>query len=562
MKLFKKALKSTLILSVVAFSIIACDKDFASIDSDIINEETATNFNTTSEQYNVISYTDALGPVQTNGLPVGMLGVYNDPTYGRTSASIVTQVNTSLLNPTFGEGIILDSVVITIPYFSSNIGLNEDNAINYQLDSIIPRSDNYKPIKLSVFENNYFLRNFDPTTDFDTPQSYFSDKSASNSEQINNADLEGRLIHEIDVLEISNKGIILTDGNETEATVTQRLPPAIRLAYKNNIPENAADIAYWQEKILSQEGNTTLSNSNNFNNYFRGLYFKAEPLDEDGSLILFNLAQEIANVTLYYTRDSSTIDGETEQATYTLTFGPNRVNFFDNTFTQTISDGDDQEGDSRLYLKGGEGSIAKIKLFDGQNEDEDENTDNTFEAWRKQFVNLDEEGNFESSKRLVNEAFLVFYVDQDALNGQEPERIFLYNNSNNFPLTDYFLDIQNNTLPRLSIPNHLGVLQKDETTEAGIKYKIKITSHINDLLINNTENVELGLAVSGNVNLEGTFSQAIVQTLDNTEIRVPISSLITPRGTILHGNKSTTKPLFLEVIYTCLETDIDCPENN
>jgi hypothetical protein len=179
-------------------------------------------------------------------------------------------------------------------------------------------------------------------------------------------------------------------------------------------------------------------------------------------------------------------------------------------------------------------------------------------------VNLDDQGNFTSSRRLVNEANLVFYVDQEATRGQEPDRIYLYNSLNSSPLTDYIFDSENNTLPIFSKPNHLGILRRDETTNKGIKYKMKITAHINDILIRNTQNVPLGLAVSGNVNLEGVFGQRMEQTVGDAQKNVPLSSLISSRGTVLHGNKSENldKRLYLEIFYTCLETDIDCPQDN
>ena len=82
----KIALKYLAILAVLIFSFIACDKDFASINSDIINDDTAANFLIKDTVYNenIIAYTKALDPVQTNNLPVNMLGVYNDPNYGTT----------------------------------------------------------------------------------------------------------------------------------------------------------------------------------------------------------------------------------------------------------------------------------------------------------------------------------------------------------------------------------------------------------------------------------------------------------------------------------------------
>jgi len=182
-------------------------------------------------------------------------------------------------------------------------------------------------------------------------------------------------------------------------------------------------------------------------------------------------------------------------------FGPNRINFMENNFTTPIVDGDETEGDSRIYLKGGEGSLARIKLFDGENTDDDPEM-NAFEVFKNTFVETDEEGNYVKTKRLINEANLVFYVDQEIVQDGEPNRIYLYDIENKTPLFDYFTDIGNSSIPSFSKFNHLGPLQRvdNEPNGDGIKYKLKITEHINDLILRDSANVELGLAVSINVN--------------------------------------------------------------
>ena len=98
----------------------------------------------------------------------------------------------------------------------------------------------------------------------------------------------------------------------------------------------------------------------------------------------------------------------------------------------------------------------------------------------------------------------------------------------------------------------------DESTGEGIKYKFRITEHINNLLINDSTNVELGISVSLNVNLEELVQQQ-VQTNDGSELTVPISSVLSPRGTVLHGNNTSdeSKRVYLEIYYTCLEEDCD-----
>ena len=557
-------------LQIIAFgliilSFIACDKDFATLESDIINDVNATNFDILSEQYDIITYTQAIGPVQTNGLGLNTLGVYDD-SYGRTTSSFVTQVTTSAFDPDFGDEVAIDSVVLKIPYFSVATEIDEDGNITYELDSVIGRD----PIKLSLFESNYFIRDFDPNAEFNESQAYFSNKSASTTETISDAALEGEELTFVDydvdgnmipvgnTIEISEEGYILTepdneDDDDTDPQVLLRDSPGIRIKL---------DTTFWRNKIIDKEGESVLSSQNNFAEYFRGLYFKAVPVNDDGSFFILNVGAQTSNITIYYTRlTASTSDdaGETEQATYQLSFGPNRINFMDNDFTAPINDGDAVTGDSRIYLKGGEGSLARINLFNGDDVDEDPEM-NAFEIFKNTFVETDEEGNFVKAKRLINEANLVFYVDSDAiqtpdiLQDGEPNRIYLYDIENKTPLFDYYADVGNASLPSFSKYNHLGPLQRvdDEPNGNGIKYKLRITEHLNNLILSDSTNVELGLAVSININLEESFAQRKVQTDDNSDFTTPISSIITPRGTVLHGNNTEdeSKKVYLEIYYT------------
>jgi len=143
----------------------------------------------------------------------------------------------------------------------------------------------------------------------------------------------------------------------------------------------------------------------------------------------------------------------------------------------------------------------------------------------------------------------------------------LYDVDNKTPLVDYFFDGVNNVLPSLSIANHLGPLQRvddDDPDSDGVKYKLRITEHINNLLINDSTNVELGMTVSLNVNLEGQISQREIQLIDDSDITIPTSSVLTPRGTVLHGNNTEdiSKKVYLEIYYTCIDEDDDCENEN
>ncbi|WP_299366012.1 DUF4270 domain-containing protein [Winogradskyella sp.] len=551
-----------LVFILITLSFIACDNDFSTLESDAINDGVATNFDIVDDTYDIITYTNTLGPVQTNGLVLNTLGLYDDETYGRVESDFVTQLTLTNYAPDFGDDVQIDSVALYIPYFFSITEIDEDENIIYDVDSII----GMEPISLSLYESNYFIRDFDPNGEFSERQAYFSNRSASPTEMISDAALEHQELTFVDyddegnmfvvdnIIEINDEGYILRgpeppeeEDEEVEASIT-RLPPGMRIMLEPT---------FWQDKIINQQEQAVLSNENNFLEYFRGLYFKAETINDTGSFLFLSMASTATNITIYYSRlTESTTDDETarEQASFEMRFAGNSINFLDNDFNMSIPDGDPDTGDARLFLKGGEGSIARIKLFNGEDLDDDDDTMNTFEEWKNEFVETDAEGKFVRAKRLINEANLVFYVDQDMVNGGEPDRLYLYDIDNKAPLTDFFIDITNNTLPSFSKLNHLGPLQRvnDEPNGDGIKYKFRLTEHLNNLLLRDSTNVELGLSVSLNVNLEGPSVQREVQTADDSDLRSPISSVMSPRGTVLHGNNTEdeSKKVYLEIFYT------------
>jgi hypothetical protein len=547
MKKIKISLRNLALFTIVLTSLVACDKDFANIDSDIINNDNASHFETLDTLFNVIAYTKKLNPVQTNDLPVNALGLYPDPgsPYGRSSATFVSQIRGNLTDPDFGTNAVIDSVILTVPYFSTPINTTAEGLTEYSLDSVFGNGT----IKLSIYESNYFLRDFDPTaTDINTSQNYYANKSTG-SNNINDSQLEGFLLYQNSNFKANPSQIILTEVNdENEEVESTRLAPSLRIKFDDDVQQ------YWQEKIIDMAGQTELSNLNNFNDYFRGVYFKAEPntLNTPGQMLLLDMANNASNITIYYTRDPFSEDADRTQTTYTFNFTGNRVNFLANDFD--LITGNEEAGDENLFLKGGQGSIAELKLFGGDDIDSDNTTDNSFEQFKKYFVDINEDdGSFIRSRKLINEANLVFYVNQTEVNGDEPNRIFLYDMNNNIPLADYFFDAENTFQPEFSRISHLGPLERenDEATGDGIRYKIKITEHLNNILLRDSTNVKLGVAVSGNINLESNTLQNDLLS-ENDSDKVPVSSIVSPRGTVLYGNNTLDedKKLYLEVFFT------------
>lgn len=587
------SIKAMIVLLALILSFNACDKDYASIGVDVIGN---TNFETNSISYPVITFNNKTKPVQTNNLTSNLLGIYNDPVYGTTSANLLSQLNlaTGSQNRTYGVNIKLDSVVLSIPYFSevnSEEPTDEDGNKNYVLDSVYGNEDT--PIKLSIFKNNYFLRDFDPNTDFVENQKYYSNGETSLGSPISVSEIEQELIYENDTLKVDNSEIILTTVNSTdgEVEITSRLEPALRIKL---------DSLFWKELIIDKIGEPELSNTNNFKEYFRGLYFKVESSVMDGHMFLLNMSSSNSNVTLHFSsvaefddddndgipniadadidgdgnidegsldtdldgiKDASDadVDGDgnideglldinsdgisdevlaVNSNTIVLNFNGNRVNIFDNsqfnaTILSEIENSNTLEGDEKLYLKGGEGSMAVVDLFGGVDSPEYLEFKSHQDDW------------------IINEANLIFYEDESTINGENHsnDRLFVYDLKNNLPLTDYFRDSQSTINPFNSVLGHLGKRYTD--AQGNNKFKIKITEHINNILLKDSTNTKLGLTISSNVNSYDTSDLLGVTESDDVK-KISTGTVLSPKGTVLYGNNTSLsdKKVKLEIYYT------------
>ena len=147
MKKRHTALINIALFTLLLVGFISCERDFIDIGTEIVGE---TNFNTDNADYDVISYNMPVAPMQTNGLTDYLLGYYNDPAYGAFSANVVSQMTPTAYDPDFGENVVLDSVILTIPYFNEILETDDDGNSTYRLDSLFGG----EPYKLSIYQNN------------------------------------------------------------------------------------------------------------------------------------------------------------------------------------------------------------------------------------------------------------------------------------------------------------------------------------------------------------------------------------------------------------------------
>ena len=519
-------------LAMVLFIIVAlasCEEDIDIIGSEIVGDNT---FIEPDQTNSVIAYSRKLVPIQTNGLSAYQLGINNNPIYGKSTANLLSQLTLGQTDPKFGDSVSVDSVVLYIPFFSESETVGEDT-LNYTLDSVYGKD----PIDISLFESKYFLRDLDPESGFQESQNYYSDLETTFN---NNPSLLGDLIFKVEDFVPSDEGFTFKT-NETGAdgdTIVENLAPGLRV----KLP-----VDFFKEKIVDQEGSNELLSNSNFKNYFRGIYFKAESATAGGNLFLFDPSE--ANITLHYSfYDENDDEDNRGEGELELNFNGINVSLLNNELPQNIATAvenpDIENGDENLYLKGGDGIAAVVQLFG--NED---NLNANLEPGPNGVA--DELDMLRDQKPLINEANLIFYVDKSktAALESEPQRIIIFDATNGTVLIDYLTDPTNTENPLTHKTNHLGRLQKDASGN-GDYYKIRITTHVSDLINRDSTNVPLGLMVTDNV------VQPNFQDLQNTQApglkRVPGTSVLTPKGTILHGSNSQSEDrrLKLQLFYT------------
>ncbi|MDF0707171.1 DUF4270 domain-containing protein [Flagellimonas okinawensis] len=596
---FSNVFKVSALVGTLFLLLASCEEELDTLGEGVIAGEP---FTTGKAEYDVFAYNRGITAVQTNRLPLYQLGTYNDPIYGQRKASIISQLSLATTSPIFGdlsqaseddadndqENETVKEVILYIPfqtapspdadgdgipdalesggdaedpnsdwdgdgvtdnqervlgsnpYDADEDGTGDDFVPNiypnrFDLDSIY--GDRNQTFDLVVSRSNYFLRDLDPNSNFEEAQEYYSNQDFSSfiGEELT---IEGQntvVIDDMEMLVYEEDDPDTEDVDESQTVVDTRVAPGIR------IPLNPD---FFQENILDKEGQPELLSQSNFKNFLRGIHLSGTDLDE----LMFLLDLTEANITITYEYDD--FDPETEEtitaeSDFVLSFlagsaqsgfTGNAVNIFENEIMPV--DLESGENASRIYVKGG-GTLTEVRLFD------------EIQNGGANIINQIKQNNW-----VINEANLVFYVDRDALTQAgstvEPPRLYLYNAETNMPLYDISNeDITANSGPNSLryYPSHDALLEKENGM--GLKYTIRITEHINNIIVRDSTNAQLGLTLTPNINL------AVVQEAVDTDMQgvdYPIGATMSPLGTILYGSNvapgEEAKKLKLEIYYT------------
>ena len=584
---------------------ISCNKEYNTIGTDFLRSDT---FDTNVEYVDVAVKQKRIPPFKSIALPIYQLGKIQDQIFGNRDATFVTQLGLEELNPIFGitsqtkeeegddsniliikENELVVDAYLDIPFYNNTFDSDGDGVIDeYDVDpfdiysdsdgdglaDVLERSNGTDPLdpdtdddgildnvdtdtinprqgatvydidslignreasfKVKVQELDYFLSTYDPSNNFETFLKYYS-----NDQVIEN--FTGKVLYDGEV-EINTEEIVIykeddpdTDDVDESTQVKERLTPRLRIPI---------DKDYMQSKIIDMEGNIDLSNQDNFNLYFKGLFLSAYDFS-DPLLLILNYADASINIVYEYDRynrndttdDTSDDTIDREEKTFKLNLTGNQINILkQDPLSPEISKAlnSNSEDLKRVYLRGGEGIMMEIDLFD-------DGTGN------------DILGEIKSNGWLINEANLTMYIDKEAIDMSggiiEPSRLFLYDIESKAPVVDYFIDQSQGQKPKDQKAVHSGLIEIDEDKK-GIKYKIRISEHVKNIIRNDSLNKKLALVVTSDIT-----NAVNTELKNNDELEyIPISSVINPLGTILYGPNpepiNHDKRFRLELFYT------------
>ena len=250
-------------------------------------------------------------------MPINPLGIYNNPYFGVTKANFVTQVSLVTEQPKYGTNVQVENVILYVPFFSTVESTNTDGSKVYALSSVYGTNKESK-MRLSVYENGYYLHSYNPLDNSQSQQRYFSDGSANgtpiNFENLkrgndgngnsvqngtrlndspNTAENDQFFFNKAEIIVYKTKfntttgileyvdanDVVLANQNDVSLRVVkERLAPGIYLTLNK---------AFFKKRIL-EAGSANLINNNEFKQYFiannQPVYENPSPGNKAGGL--------------------------------------------------------------------------------------------------------------------------------------------------------------------------------------------------------------------------------------------------------------------------------------
>ncbi len=420
-----------------------------------------------------------------------------------------------------------------------NSGYDAENKV-YQIDSIFGNKN--ASFNLKVYELTYYLSSLDPENNFESINKYYSNKDLF--EEGFSGEILYDSIYSLDFNELrfnfSEDDSSTPDIDEREK-IESRLTPRIRVPLDKN---------FFQTNFIDKEGSQELANQDNFSNHLKGIIIKGENFS-DNLYMLLDISQASIKVEYEYdkynkngTEDDTSDDFiEKLNKSIPINLGGIKINTilnnnYDFEIENQISQSNQGNPTSKIYLSGSSGLHSKLNLFSSEKESS---------------ISLND---LRNSNWLINEANINLYIDQLNFSLYSSlgivNRLYLYNYEDSNPLNDYVLDetVSQNPNEVQSKKNYYGGILEYDDNGMPYRYKFRITDHIKRIIRNDSTNVELGLVITSNID-DISLREAMVS---DQIIKYPSAALLNPLGVVLHGShpdeENNSKKIQLEIFYT------------
>ena len=596
----------SLLITTIIFS---CNKDYHPVGIDLFVDQT---LRTKTKNIPAFTFQESINQVQTNVQPLAQLGMINHPVFGKSEASIITQIairpdlffgnlRQNFENQSDGSNPdIIDEeekvkeVFLEIPFFSNTKDSDNDGVIDsldadpndpasnsdgdeltdivefqsglnplssdsdgdgildhndndnsaydsensvYDIDSIYGNKNS--EFTLQVHELTYYLNEYDPLTNFQSSQIYYSNRDYYTEGFVGATLFDGRIKLNFDEIRFYyNEDDPDTPDIDETTQVENRLTPRLRIPLDPN---------FFQEKLIDLEGSESLLSEISYQKDMRGLIIRGENFSDDLYMLLdiqnaeIKISYEFKDNNTQGTLEDLTDDTiEILERNFSLSLGGAFLNVlknevFESSINKRIADSKNNIPTDKLFIQSSR-LHGKIRLF--SNEDPNEN---------EQLNSIRDEN------LLVNQANLIFHVDPETpIEQYNAQRLYLFNLNNGAPMIDYFSDGSTSNFGTNANKGVFGgKLELDENGNPS-QYKFNITNHISNIIRNDSLNYDLGMTVTANIDTPSIIS-AINQDEDQ-EIRYPLASTLNPLGTVLIGSHPDSlqfdKRVRLELIYS------------
>jgi len=365
MKKILNILVASVFTMTIGGTIVSCEDENIGLGSGLVGNDAEGNVTS----YDVIAYNSYVDSIRSNQsvLQNALLGAYEEPVFGKTKASFISQLRLATPNPSFGTNATVDSVNLVIPIYTVNSsdsvkvdtinlskpGLKPEDADTilirktYKVDSIYGNRD--AKMTLNVRDINTILY---------TDQVYFSKSSdISVNPRIIGSGILGNNVQNITIKEKSNSTSIYEEA----------------VGYKISLDKN-----YFQEKIINNQYNGLLGDYATFlREVIKGFHFSVA--EENGFLFAFN--PNNFQLNMYYSADNASDTSKRVNSVMNFNMasfwaasnGPNvQISHLEhaNKGSQFLNNLNDPNkavnGSTRLFLNGADGTRINVKFPESQ----------------------------------------------------------------------------------------------------------------------------------------------------------------------------------------------------